>query len=138
MNSLMFSNSEEFKMLKDLVQEFEKNSASAEERWDNISKKFEEWEKSFPGANSSLLSHKMYFLGLLFQEFPSLQNNENERIANFVFPDILTIGEQLTIGQNKTSIGPVRIVRREITHRGGLLLTLEKPDGSRFTYEFLE
>jgi len=138
MKSLMVSGSDEFKMVRDLVKKCEEHSTSFEERWGKISMEFQEWEKSIAGVNSSLLSHKMYFLKLLFQEFPSLQDNENERIANIIFPNILTREEQLTAGQTETTIGRVRIVRREITHRGGLLLTLEEPDGNRFTHEFLE
>ena len=129
MNLPMFSNDDQFRMLKKFVLEAEKESSDVEKRWERISKNFKIWESTPHGTNSALLSHKMYFLELLFEEFPLLLNRENERIANIVFPDTLVVGQELAGG---------RIVRREITNRGGLLLTLEKPDGTRFSHEVLD
>jgi hypothetical protein len=133
----MFSNSDEFKRLKDIVHEYER-SYLVEKQWERIFTIFSEWERSLSGINSSLLSHKMYFLKVLFEEFPSLRINANKEILDNVFPDIARVGETIVIGQTETTSEHLYIVGREITIRGGLLLTLEREDKSRFTYEFLE
>jgi hypothetical protein len=133
----MFSYSDEFNLLKKIAYKYI-NILILEERWDNISKLFYEWELSFAGLNSSLLSHKMYFIQLLFQEFPFLHTYANKEIVDIILPDSCLIGQELSIKQTEGYLENVCIVGREITERGGLLLTLEKPDKTRYTYEFIE
>ncbi len=133
----MFSNSNEFNMLKYVVYKYY-DMPALEEQWNKIFKLFYEWEVSFAGINSSMLSHKMYFIQLLFQEFPLLKIYANKDIVDIVLPDRLLIGQQLSIKQTGNKLESACIVGRQITERGGLLLTLERPDKTRYTYEFIE
>jgi hypothetical protein len=129
MNNTKFFNCAEFIMLEEFVLRVEKESSNTENKWNNILTNFGSWENSPVGMNSALLSHKMYFLELLFKEFPMLLKRENESIVNIAFPNTLVVGQELTVG---------RIVRRELTNRGGLLLTIEKSDGTLFSHEFID
>ena len=129
MGTTTFLNSEEFIMLKEIVLKIEKESYNTEKQWKNILTNFGSWENSPDGVDSALLSRKMYFLELLFREFPMLLKRENERIVNIVFPNTLVVGQELAVG---------RILRRELTNRGGLLLTIEKSDGTLFSHEFID
>lgn len=135
----MFSQSQTAKKLKDLLKK-RVNRIDFDEKWQNVVADFSPWESSTPVRTTSNLNVRLEFLARVCAVFSDVNLYRDEEIVSLMLSDSGTrnVGESFTCKTPSQRTEMVKVVRRELTERFGILYTLETQDGSRFTHEFFD
>lgn len=135
----LFSQTPRFQKLKEIIKEYA-GISDFEHKWQKVVKEFSSWELSEPARNTSDVNIRLHFLERVCVAFPEVKLNTVPIVVESVLSDsgVKNVGDAIRGRQPDGTIGTLKIVRREITDRFGILYTLETQDGLRFAQEFFD
>lgn len=102
-------------------------------RWSVLQERYIAWERSFPGLHTSTTNRKLQLYELLLEAFPELPIKNDQQLLNVVLSSLPAPGQKIT-----TPEGEMEVMRREITARLGVLLTLKNRVGDLVSREIFD
>ncbi len=132
--------SEDFRKLHDVIILMAESAvfpnADIENVWNEVIKKYEEWESQFYGQHTSTINRKLQLFKFLRDYFPLLSSVSG--VVDIVLSDLKKPGEVMRMVLPGGKAGEAKVMRREITERLGVLFSMESSDGIIFTHEFID
>ena len=113
------------------------NPSSFEEKWDRVVEEYRHWEETFAGRHTSNLNQKLQFYSLLLAAFGKVCLENQPALLDLLLSSVRKPGDTVTI---PTPTAPVTgtIIRREVTDRLGVLLTIRESTGRIFAHEVFD
>lgn len=102
-------------------------------RWDSLISNYATWMRELKCLNTSTINLKLKLYQLIIDAFPIVPIRDDKQITAIILSDIPETGSKINI-QNRE----MEIIRREISDRFGIVLTLKDPDGRMISQEFFD
>jgi len=120
--------------IKGLTKAMNPTDARFEERWAAVTAEYSGWCADL-GALTSPVNRRLEFLRMLREKFSELDLLSNRRLVDSILRDALAIGAKCQGFTPEGVHSELTVIDRDLSPRGGIVYTLETPDGRRFSHE---
>ncbi len=127
----------EFSEIKNIVSKLyadKAEQAAFEGRWGILMERYAAWEKTFAGLHTSTTNRKLHLYQMMLGVFAGIALRTSAELLDVILSTVPKVGEELPTPGS----GPTKVVRREITDRLGILLTLRTHEGNLISREIFD
>jgi hypothetical protein len=130
--------SPDFERIKTIVQSLsgrQSGDSTFDGRWTDLIGQYSAWEHTSVGLHTSTTNRKLQLYEMVQSRFPELLLRTNGNLADVILSAFPRPGEMVVLVAGAPK---VEVLRREITDRLGVLLTLRDPDGKIYSKEIFD